>query len=76
MLYDAANSAGEDVSQALRALVEAQFNVMMIAQQSEMDFIAALNALVNAITAPRRLIEDAAGNPIGVVSTIENGEIR
>lgn len=69
MLTDDTNAAADQLSQAIRGLVQAQIDVLQVAQQGNAAFVAALDALTTAVAAPRRLIEDANGNPIGVTST-------
>lgn len=64
------NAAHDQLTQALSALIDAQRNFLQIAQQGNQATIAAFTMLTQALSAPRQIIEDDNGNPIGVMPVL------
>lgn len=60
-----ASNLSHNMENSLRAFVQAQFQTIQMLQQSNQAYIAAFDALARAIAAPRRLITDEQGRPIG-----------
>lgn len=65
-IMQSTNEVQSNLKQAIQTLLESQYNLMQISQQGNTAFAAALAQLAQAITAPRTLINDANGNPVGV----------
>ena len=62
------NHAHDQLKDAIGGLIEAQFRVLQVTQQGNLAFTAALEALTQALSAPRQLITDASGNPVAVTT--------
>lgn len=72
-ITDTTNQTHDALQEAIKGLIDTQFQLLMMTQQSSQVFAAAIAALSQAMSAPRKLITDDAGNPIGVVSQMEQG---
>lgn len=72
-ISDKTTQTHDSLQEAIKGLIDTQFQLLMMTQQSSQVFSAAIAALSQAMSAPRKLITDAAGNPVGVVSQIEQG---
>lgn len=62
---DDISNSQDDLAKAFHGLIDAQYAFLQIAQQGNLACIAALQAVAQAASAPRRLITDDAGRPIG-----------
>lgn len=72
-IMEATNDTQKSLDQAVRGLVESQFQLLQMMQINNQMFAAAIDALAQAISAPRQLITDANGNPVGAAPQLQQG---
>ena len=60
------NGVHSNIKEAMQSLVQAQMQVLQVSQQGNQAFAAALMQLADAIAAPRQLVTDSTGRPVGV----------